>query len=543
MEEVCVANDRAFGDDEETYTETSDAFTVAGAHARLQQNNEAMARLILADLPGVSLVDREREQVTWIQSNTGIVSAMSRPAPYGTSRMIGITEKYAICFEMENEKSMDDAEKTAIAERERLYYEQRMSRITTRLQATLLIKECNTRMKRVGNCALEDVISRASALRETLPMTTDIQELAEHPDAVTKANAAVANATTERPAAVRPQSLAFVLKDPTLYKEKRSKKKKPNPASVSSPQARTPMDSAKRKIRVALITSGKWPENNKYVSCWGNAKVHAQGTKMVVVDQHSDSTFFWVTRVRVFNLFDLRKPLLDHSILDPEHRLKRVIDVAVRDDDGECAVVYAQHILRIHKDSVLVIKLDRPVITCVGFRENQVMIGTTHGTVYFYNAQTGVPAGYTDLAWEMPVLGCKSQGPYLLAWDHRNVYRFHVFPDVVPPYQFYTSRPQGVSGSGSLMFLLNETGTLWITDTLTQGSTMRHIDPPPAICGRLTMDNKGNVVSIPHSKPDVEQDFFRLYEPVTYDYQAVYCDRRSVNVLYPDGTFRRIQLK
>lgn len=259
-------------------------------------------------------------------------------------------------------------------------------------------------------------------------------------------------------------------------------------------------------------------------------------TRMVVVD----GSF----RIRVYDLFNLRKPVFEHVLSDPGALLgDRVVGVAVRGD--EFAVAFRAHILCgtvMPGSPLVVVKLSAPVVTCVGFHENHVVVGSTHGSLYYYNTATGEPSGVTHLSWELPVIGCRAQGPYMLAWDIRNAYRFHTFPDLVAPFQFFTARPLGVAGCGTLMVTLNETGNLWITDTVTQG-LMRQIHPPQAICGRFTIDPRGHPKRIQHdAKEATEQDFFRLHTPVSYSYNAVYCDRRTINVLYPDGTCRKLTL-
>jgi hypothetical protein len=568
-------------EEEETYAESADTFAVG---ARDEQSDATMARLIMVDLPGVSMQQRELEQTAWLQSGKGVSAHVTSPAPYQHTRMIGVTLQYAVCFELlsHEDYACPAAEAEQAAAQDASYYEQRLSRIATQLQATLLIQECNTRMTRTGT-PLQHVIDRASVLREKLPLATDMLELAEHPAAVAAANAAINKAPTSgKPKNTRPQSMVVRLHDPSTYtekkkKKKRKRKKKTSPAAaaqlqekeedvVSPPAAAqlavkqedvvvvssssSPPASAaaqqrlavKRRIRVCRIDSAtSWPTDvRRCIPCVDNAKVHVNDTRLLVVDRVSS------IRIRVFNLFDIQKPVFEHFLSDPEHLLGSPVDVAV--SERSFCVAFAQHILcgRWAEDDVsaFVIKLDKPVVTCVCFHENHIVIGATHGSIYYYSANTGEPQGLTDTPWDLPVLGCRAQGPNLLAWDQRNVFRYHALPDTVAPYHFCASRPLGAAGCGSLLFAASETGSLWITDTIAQeGTAMRQVIPPKTITKRYTLDKKNQVTQIPHDATGVEQEFYRLCTPVTYAYNAVCCDRRTATVLYPDGTCSRLTLE
>jgi hypothetical protein len=164
-------------EEEETYIETADTFA---AGVRNDQGDEVVARLIMVDLPGVSMKQRELEQNAWLQSVKNIKTYVTNPAPYAHSRMIAVTTQYAVCFELTSPhldlvESPQEAKEAA--QYDASYYEQRLARCATQLQCTLLIQECNTRMTRTGTLTLKHVIERASALRETFPRATDMRNL------------------------------------------------------------------------------------------------------------------------------------------------------------------------------------------------------------------------------------------------------------------------------------------------------------------------------------------------------------------------------
>jgi hypothetical protein len=269
---------------------------------------------------------------------------------------------------------------------------------------------------------------------------------------------------------------------------------------------------------------------------------------MLIVDYDDDDG--GSTRIRIYNMYDVRKPVFEHVLADPQGLLGCPVDVALC--NYRFCVAYSKHVVvggGGGGTGMFVIKLDKPVVTCVAFHQNNavvVVVGANHGSIYYYSAITGEPQGLTDTPWDLPVLGCRAQGPNLLVWDLRNAYRYHAEPNVVAPYQFCASRPLGVAGCGSLMFCVSETGSLWIADTISQAggtSNMRQVLPPRGITKRYTLDDKNNPVQIPHDKPGVTQDFYRLCMPVTYSYCAVHCDRFTCTLLYPDGTCTRLTLK
>jgi hypothetical protein len=308
--------------------------------------------------------------------------------------------------------------------------------------------------------------------------------------------------------------------------------------SQAAPAERVPL--VRRKIRVCRIDTGNWPEpeSRRFIPCFSDAKVNVQGARLIVVDN--------VTRIRVYNMYDVSKPIFEHFLADPGALLGTCPVGAALRDDGAFCVAYPRHIVCgqiTDGKSLFVIKLDKPVVTCVAFHEDHIVVGANHGSIYYYNATTGEPEGLTDTQWDLPVLGCNAQGPNMLVWDQRNAYRYHALPSIVAPYQFCASRPLGVAGCGSLLFAVSETGSLWMSDTIGKSGDMRQVLPPKSITKRFMLDKGNHVVQIPHNKPDVQQDFYRLCMPITYGYLAVACDRHACTILYPDGTCSRLTLE
>jgi hypothetical protein len=516
-------------EEEEVYSIVADGYTaVQGAEPGETELRE-ISRLSFPDCDGVDPRLRNREQLSILTNPDGVRSYCS-DVPDEYLKMISITEKYAIAMKLDSATTGElysTEEQLADADGERRYYQQRISKITRQIQCNVIIKECVSRIRMgLGNEPfLREVIKQVRDLRETLPKPTETEEIAETPRALAIADGLMAEPWPHKEES-RPTStvLSIITEKPNQLSFARPK------ANKKKPFMKTHLDTQERLVRVGYVSRGDYPKwsLNFGVRCWGNAVVHAHDdtSMLTVVDQvWSDDRNTWNTRIRQYKMHSLKHPTRVVTLEDSKHQLGRVKQCVTTGVD-ECLVLFKQYVLVISKGDHWIIYLDKPICSSVTFvkAREAIALGTVDGSIYFYSVVSGSFLYHVDLPFGSPVLGLNSQGPNVLAWNARSVYRLHENASM-PPFELHVGRPQGVAGCGSLITTLSHAGGLWISDTYTTGIS-RQMIPPDKITTEI--------------KWSKEQSYHKLNQGITYGYQAVYMGRTQINVLYPCGMIRKL---
>lgn len=218
------------------------------------------------------------------------------------------------------------------------------------------------------------------------------------------------------------------------------------------------------------------------------------------------------------------------------------------DDTYTCVIMFARHVFCYRNisgtaaaaaaaavpENSFVVVLDKPMCSAVCMLgDDTLLVGTVNGSIYFFSAMTGVAIQrhYIDIPFHFEILGIATLAgcdSVVLAWDHRTVYRFNLGElTTSPPFEMNMGRPMGIAGCGGLVCTLQDLGNVWLVNTVFRGH-MRYFPPPSKIVYEEGEQEKHKIT--------------KLLTPTTYDYQAIWMNRKKIVILYPSGTTRIINL-
>lgn len=546
---------------DEAYTIVRDGFEQAGPSGVIgEDETRLLATIAYPDVNFDDAEQRRKEQIHIMTNELGLSSFCSQGLP--DARMLGVTGKIALAMQVTEDLSLlyDDDERIADADMESRMYMQRLKRVTKQIQCNMIIQECQSRIRMaVGDIAhLHAIIEKTRKIRETLPKPETIEEIAETDQAKSDAESLLGTPWPHHKESSRPVwSLHTLTYCPvndngcTFPDSYLSLQYKPKSASKKHKAFQaTTRDRTSCLLRIAQIEREDCPRWQRGgIRCRGNAVCHAIDDEdaVVVVEQRISSTDCWDTRITMYKscLLGIKKiqstvigtPV---SVRDSRHLLGRALHVStsVTSSSGVkgtyIVVVYARRILLLHRKNP---RVDSRVfvadsIMCSAAvhvdRSNMLLVGTTTGSIYYVDVTTGIALGYIDFPLAIPVRGICMQGPNILAWNVRSIYRFHENTDV-SPYELHVGQPCGVTGRGSLICTLSHTGMLWISETMSSSGFSRQLIAPKQIATE--------------QKWGTDKTYWKLDDVVTYNYNAVWMGRTAVHVLYPCGLVRKLLFK
>lgn len=541
---------------EEIYTVVHDGFEAANGVIG-EEELQLMTEIAFPDIPNVDPERRRKEQTHIMTREAGVSAFCSKPLE-SDARMLCVTSKYALALEQRSKTVdlYDREERIADADMEQRMYHQRLQRVTKQIQCNMLIQECQTRDRMGAGDSefLQHIIEKARNLRDTLPKPVSIEEIAETPEAMADADMLIGTPWPHHKESSRPIWHMHTLTTLTGKESVCALQYKPkNASSKHRAYQANANDRVSCTLRVARVTHQDYPKwQAGGIRCQANAVAHVvdDEDKVIVVEQtlaDGGAKDCWDTHVSTYNacLLGYKKiqPVsvgTQYCIRDSKHLFGRVLSVStsvVSTGGNETAdyivVLYARRVLLIHRENPRersrVFVADS--ITCSAAvhvqADNLLIVGTTTGSIYYVDVATAVAVAYVDLPLAIPVRGLRMQGPNVLAWTVRSVYRFHQNTGV-SPYELHVGQPCGVSGCGSLICTLSHTGTLWAAETMSSGFT-RQMTPPVAIATEQEWSK--------------DQTYWQLHVPVTYDYCAVWMGRTALHILYPCGMIRKLLFK
>lgn len=506
---------------------------------------------------------------------------------------LAVNEECAVVIE---EHALLSKEKEEAASKERTAYKLRLERTTTRFQVTLLIKEITSR-KRLGvptgsalELVLNEVLKMAIIRRESLPKTTSLEELAEHPDAVARNWQLLNTAEPNRPV-IEPVVTPY-----SQLKNKKTKKKKKNfsppqrtaaeehltslikpeeasdgslkdpkqdlmdsngpsknPKDESNGFLKNPKDESKEflkthaakaaeaaeeaETRLFVLSLRKkrssglsWHDDRESVTCLQNARIALFENTLCIAETLKTRE----TRVRLLKVYKVRgKPLLTKTLDKKQFGLVQGISMTRKD---AFVVHFRRHVVCcVNEKEPLVFSFlgDSDNFVCSATMmpvNNEVAVGTRTGQIYIYSSSTGDLTQVLDLPIPIPVLSLSVHGPILCAQQQHCIVRFHPEGSLVPPYMFRSGFSTGITSYGALIATLAECGSVWVTNTFTTG-VVRQIEPPESISYEYSLALPGA-----WAKAEDGGIIHRLNTPITNRYSAVHLAKDALYLLYPCAT-------
>lgn len=566
---------------EEQYSTTVDCFENPS-----KEDQKLLIRLSYVDIKD----EKERENRPLVEHHILQVSKGSRRVLSGSFYGIPLTVNDECAVLIEERFVAPSANNPT--QDEQTAYMKRLEKTTTRFQVTLLVKEITSR-KRLGvspelEKLLNDVLCKAAPHRDSLPPTTNLEELAEHPNAVVR-NWRILNEPRDAEVAAATKAVESVFTSESLSKfyapapappvdaklnggsssekvaaaaaaakskknQKKKKKKKPVPGTEKTRLFVLRL----RKQKKVRQSPGplSWHDDRETVECLQNAQVALFENTLCVAETLESRE----TRVRLFKVYGLRKPLLTRTIADPRGELGVVRGVSMTKKDA-FLVQFTHHVVcSINEKEPLVlsfvsrcptahpafggVEAPKEIPTAEGggggggggggveicsatMLENyEVAVGTKLGQVHIFDGLTGSPLQVLDLPTQLPVIRLHAHGPILYAQMQYCIVRFHPEGNLVPPYVFRSGFCAGMTGYGALMATLNECGAAWITNTFTTG-VVRNIEPPEEISHlrMLTSPAPQGAGETPSIR--------RLNATFTQHYSAVHLTKDALYILYP----------
>lgn len=464
-----------------------------------------------------------------------------------------------------------------VAADEKESYMKRLEKTATRFQVTLLVKEITSR-KRLGvtpelESVLNDVLVEAARRRDLMSATTDLEELAEHPNAVVRNwrllnmpdedEAAAAAVVVDAAVSAAPLS-EFKKKQHKKEKNRKKKKNKKNKTKISAAalgqqtesleNKKEPLGTQKTRLFILRFRKQKknqglsWHEDRETVECAQNTQVALFENMLCVAETlKSDQT-----RVRLFKVYKLDEPVFTKSIEGVN--LGVVCGVSMTKKDA-FVLRFCNHVVCcVNQREPLVLSFDTDgsttgsdsvaakesprsngsgkaaakesivaLVRSVTMLENyEVAVGTSKGQIHIYDGTTGSSLQVLYLPSQLPVISLGAHGSILYAQMQYCIVRFHPEGNLIPPYVFRSGFCAGVSGYGALLATLNECGAAWITNTFTTG-VVRNIEPPAEIsyAHKLTPG------------PSSENTIRRLASAITAHYDAIHLTKDALYILYP----------
>jgi hypothetical protein len=489
-----------------------------------------------------SVLKRPQEEEKWLSEKFRFTSNVRDDISKTGLRMIAVNEHYAVALEDFPKDAVDD--KVIWMKRETEMYEQRIARVTSRLQVDTMMKELASKIRTglYSEDFCKNLRKRLVELRDRLPEPETLEEVAGGHEKVIE-HERMLNQKSEDTVKERPA--ARVVTDLNTFLNKKLKKKNVPFEAIPS------LDNNKEvKLRITKHTDKKnmlWSEP-WFIPCFANLQVFlsSSGGSIVVADQYYNTSSWWVTRVRIFkhngrNNFDWKKPVFERIIDDKKHVLGRLKKVCF-DDEHIICIMYERHVICCHNGKTpFVVVFDKPMCSSIAILgKDTLVIGTINGSIYFFSLITGeaIRDYYIDIPFPFEILGMKAQQQHcdsiLLVWDHRNIYRFTLSQiTTTPPFEMNVGRPMGVSGYGGLICALQDMGNVWLANTIARGN-MRFFQPPEKIAVE--------VIVAQNEQTKEKTRFHKLLTPITYDYQATWLTRDKMITLYPSGIVRTINI-
>lgn len=536
-------------EEEETYGVPRDEFSVDPKKMDTVFKQE-LQEIVYVDLPkDLDYVERLSEERAVIMSGDNVRAeiltrdharaGMLMPPQDKQTRMIKINSTYALAVEDSSAPPLGGAEH---AQQERAQdehiFQQRLKKITLKIQADNLIRECMSRI-RMGLFLypkeeehLRDMIKRASAHRATLPEETT-EEMAQTEQAHFHANQLLGLPLEPEKGCQRPVLMKTHSFTGSDYVPKLSKAQKVFEPVVASGRL------VKKTVWIANVARGL-----PYWNCFKNVTFD-------LIDMTSDHlvTLTMTGHKLVITWYKIITRLNKSSgILSVTHKtiindVKGALGPAqgLKACDGAALVWFdSGHVLvapSVEGATNTVHRFSTQVTAAVLLDQVQrLVVGTVDG--YLIDGDVT-----HDMPYRIPIQRLEHQGGgVLLAATRMSVYRFHVHPEI-GPYQLNVPLAMGVTGCGALLASMSVTGNVWITNTFAKSQMARSINPPPGISKHVDLFPKKKDKEEKDDDPDNPTKFWQLNYPFEYQYDAIWMGRMDMHILYPDASIRKLTFK
>lgn len=519
-------------EEEESYGVSRDAFSV-NPEQMDPQFKEELKEIVYCDLPEDTdyAVRLAEERVVMFDNEHVRGEVMTRGysphfPPLTTTRMQTIGAKFAVAIEYSHDVLEIDKQRAE----DQHVFEQRLKKMTLRIQVDNLIRELVSRIRMElymfpgeADCIREQM-KMASEHRATLPEEVTLEEQAQTQSYIFHANQLLGKPSPPEKGCERPVLIK-------VYQVPKTGMFNPKLSKTTQTFPDVPEDNGEKRVAwVACVDRG--------TPFW-NAFPHLKfervdvGGDALVTLRHSGNqwTCTWHQMIHFSQRKNGRLNVLRTITITDE---KRVLGPCLgfrAFPQGALAWFTGGHLVAFREEQVTIHRYSGIISAAACIGPSVIVVGTEDG--YIVHGNTTI-----DMPYRVPIQRLEDQGGgILLASTRMAVYRFHPNPEI-GPYQLNVPCAMGVSGCGALVASVSMTGNTWISNTFAKQHLARSINPPPGIAKEVDLTKEKD-------KKDKEkhETFLRLDYPFQYQYNAIWIGRLDVHILYPDGSIRRLVFK